>query len=88
MQVESFEGVEPDPSIETVMKGAEAMKKFGPDWVVAVGGGSPIDAAKAMWIFYEYPDITFDKVIIPFGLPTLRNKAKFCAISTTSGTAT
>ncbi|MDR2500737.1 MAG: iron-containing alcohol dehydrogenase [Treponema sp.] len=88
MQVESFEGVEPDPSIETVMKGADAMKKFGPDWIVAVGGGSPIDAAKAMWIFYEYPDITFDKVIIPFGLPTLRNKAQFCAISTTSGTAT
>ena len=49
MEVELFEGVEPDPSVETVMKGAEAMRKFQPDWIVAMGGGSPIDAAKAMW---------------------------------------
>ncbi|WP_035763436.1 iron-containing alcohol dehydrogenase, partial [Clostridium butyricum] len=53
MEVELFEGVEPDPSVETVMKGAEAMRNFEPDWIVAMGGGSPIDAAKAMWIFYE-----------------------------------
>ena len=59
MEVELFEGVEPDPSVETVMKGAEAMKKFEPDWIVAVGGGSPIDAAKAMWAFYEYPETSF-----------------------------
>ena len=58
MEVELFEGVEPDPSVETVMKGAEAMRNFQPDWIVAMGGGSPIDAAKAMWIFYEYPDLT------------------------------
>ena len=60
MEVELFEGIEPDPSVETVMKGAAAMEKFQPDWIVAIGGGSPIDAAKAMWIKYEYPDITFE----------------------------
>ena len=49
MEVEDFEGVEPDPSVETVMRGAEAMRKFEPDWIVSMGGGSPIDAAKAMW---------------------------------------
>ena len=54
-----FEGIEPDPSIETVMKGAQAMREFEPDVIVAIGGGSPIDAAKAMWVFYEHPDKTF-----------------------------
>ena len=49
MEVEVFEGIEPDPSVETVMKGAEAMAKFQPDWIIAMGGGSPIDAAKAIW---------------------------------------
>ena len=88
MEVELFEGVEPDPSVETVMKGAEAMRKFQPDWIVAMGGGSPIDAAKAMWAFYEYPETTFEDLITPFNFPTLRTKAKFCAISSTSGTAT
>jgi len=88
MAVELFEGVEPDPSVETVMKGAEAMKKFQPDWIVSIGGGSPIDAAKAMWAFYEYPDTTFESLCIPFNFPTLRTKAKFCAIPSTSGTAT
>lgn len=88
MEVELFEGVEPDPSVETVMKGAEAMRKFEPDWIVAMGGGSPIDAAKAMWAFYEYPDVTFDELIIPFNFPKLRTKALFCAIPSTSGTAT
>ncbi|MCR5403659.1 MAG: iron-containing alcohol dehydrogenase [Butyrivibrio sp.] len=88
MEVELFEGIEPDPSVETVMKGAEAMQKFQPDWIVAIGGGSPIDAAKAMWIKYEYPDTTFEDMCKVFGLPKLRTKAKFCAISSTSGTAT
>ena len=88
MEVEVFEGVEPDPSVETVMSGAEAMRNFEPDWIVSIGGGSPIDAAKAMWIFYEYPDFTFEEAIIPFGLPELRKKAKFIAIPSTSGTAT
>lgn len=53
-----------------------------------MGGGSPIDAAKAMWIKYEYPDITFEDMCKVFGIPALRNKAHFCAISSTSGTAT
>lgn len=55
METMLFEGVEPDPSVETVMRGAAAMTEFQPDWIVAIGGGSPIDAAKAMWAFYEYP---------------------------------
>ena len=88
MEVELFEGIEPDPSVTTVMKGAEAMLKFEPDWIVAIGGGSPIDAAKAMWIKYEYPEITFEEMCKVFGIPPLRRKAHFCAISSTSGTAT
>ncbi len=88
MEVELFEGVEPDPSVETVHKGAEFMKKYNPDWIISIGGGSPIDAAKAMWAFYEYPETTFEKLCIPFNFPTLRTKAKFCAIPSTSGTAT
>ncbi len=88
MKVEVFEGIEPDPSVETVMKGAAAMQKFKPDWIVAMGGGSPIDAAKAMWIKYEYPNTTFEDMCKVFGLPKLRTKAHFCAIPSTSGTAT
>ena len=88
MEVALFEGVEPDPSVETVMKGAKAMREFEPDWIVAMGGGSPIDAAKAMWAFYEYPEITFEDLITPFSFPKLRQKAKFAAIPSTSGTAT
>ncbi len=88
MEVQIFEGVEPDPSVETVMKGAEAMRAFEPDWIVAMGGGSPIDAAKAMWAFYEYPETTFEDLITPFNFPELRQKAKFAAIPSTSGTAT
>ena len=88
MEVKLFEGIESDPSVDTVMKGAKEMQDFGPDWIVAIGGGSPIDAAKAMWIKYEYPDCTFEDMCKIFGIPTLRNKAKFCAISSTSGTAT
>ena len=83
MEVELFEGIEPDPSVETVMRGAEAMLKFEPDWIIAMGGGSPIDAAKAMWIKYEYPDITFEDMCKVFGIPPLRRKAHFCAISST-----
>ena len=88
MEVKLFEGIESDPSVDTVMKGAKEMQDFGPDWIVAIGGGSPIDAAKAMWIKYEYPECTFEDMCKVFGIPTLRNKAKFCAISSTSGTAT
>ena len=88
IEVKLIEGVEPDPSVETVFKGAETMREFEPDWIISMGGGSPIDAAKAMWIFYEYPDFTFEKAVVPFGLPELRQKAKFVAIPSTSGTAT
>lgn len=83
-----IENVEPDPSVETVMKGAKVMREFEPDWIISMGGGSPIDAAKAMWVFYEYPDTTFEEIIQPFSFPTLRQKAKFIAIPSTSGTAT
>lgn len=88
MEVKLIEGIESDPSVETVMNGAAIMQEFEPDWIVAMGGGSPIDAAKAMWIKYEYPDITFEDMCKVFGLPKLRNKAHFCAIPSTSGTAT
>lgn len=87
-EVAHIEGVESDPSVETVMKGAAQMSEFQPDWIVAIGGGSPIDAAKAMWIKYEYPETTFEDMCKVFGLPELRTKAHFCAISSTSGTAT
>ncbi len=88
IETQLFENVEPDPSVETVMAGAKVMSDFEPDWIIAMGGGSPIDAAKAMWAFYEYPDTTFEQLITPFSFPTLRTKAKFLAIPSTSGTAT
>lgn len=88
MEVKLLEGVEPDPSVTTVMNGAKVMLEFEPDWIVAMGGGSPINAAKAMWIKYEYPDCTFEDMCKVFGIPELRKKAHFCAISSTSGTAT
>lgn len=81
-----FSECEPDPPRGVVDKGVAVMKEFGPDWIVGVGGGSAIDAAKVMWIFYEDPTMTWDNV---FGVvPTLRNKAKFVAVATTSGTGT
>ena len=88
MEVGIIEGIESDPSVTTVMNGAQKMLEFEPDWIVAMGGGSPIDAAKAMWIKYEYPDCTFEDMCKIFGIPELRKKAKFVAISSTSGTAT
>lgn len=88
LEVVLYEGVEPDPSVETVMDGAAKMREFEPDWIVSIGGGSPIDAAKAMWIFYEHPEAKFEDIAKPFNIPELRNKAKFIAIPSTSGTAT
>lgn len=88
IETKLIEGVEPDPSVDTVLKGAEVMRDFEPDWIIAMGGGSPIDAAKAMWIFYEHPEVKFEDITKPFSLPELRNKAKFLAIPSTSGTAT
>jgi alcohol dehydrogenase class IV len=88
IESELFVGIENDPSVATVMKGVEVMNKFKPDTIIGIGGGSPIDAAKAMWIFYEHPTFTFEEAAKPFNLPELRNKAKFIAVPTTSGTAT
>ena len=88
METEVFSGVEGDPSINTVLKGAESFSKFQPDWIIGLGGCSSIDAAKMMWTFYEYPELTFEDVIKPFNIPALRQKARFVAIPTTSGTGT
>lgn len=82
-----IDGVEPNPSVETVKRGSKAMLDFEPDWIVAIGGGSAIDAAKVMWCFYEHPEIDFADIITPGSMPALRNKAKFIAIPSTSGTA-
>ena len=76
-EVMIIDGVEPDPSVTTVMNGAAKMLDFQPDWIVAMGGGSPIDAAKAMWIKYEYPECTFEDMCKVFGIPELRKKAHF-----------
>ena len=82
-----IDGVEPNPSVATVKRGAAAMLEFEPDWIVAIGGGSAIDAAKVMWCFYEHPEIDFADIITPGSMPALRNKARFIAIPSTSGTA-
>lgn len=91
---EIFSDVEPDPSIETVMKGAEMMHNFQPDVVIALGGGSAMDAAKGMWLFYEHPETDFNGLKQKFldirkrvfKYPNLGGKAQFVAIPTTSGT--
>lgn len=83
-----FEGVEADPSVETVMRGVEFFNREKPDVIIGLGGGSAIDAAKAMWVFYEYPEATFEEIIKPFSVKPLRNKARFVAIPSTSGTGT
>ena len=81
-----IDGVEPNPSVET-WRGAHAMQDFQPDWIVAIGGGSALDAAKVMWCFYEHPHLQFEDIITPGSMPPLRNKARFVAIPSTSGTA-
>lgn len=89
-----YSDITPDPTLETVQKGAEALSRFKPDVIIAVGGGSPIDAAKAMWLFYEHPDTTFADLQLRFmdirkrvvKYPELGRKAKLIAIPTTSGT--
>lgn len=85
--VEIFDGVEANPSVETVEKGKEAMLQFEPDTIVALGGGSTMDAAKIMWAFYEYPELTFEDIIPINAIPKLRKKAIFVGIPSTSGTA-
>ncbi len=91
---EIFSEVEPDPSVETVMKGAEMMREFKPDVIIALGGGSAMDAAKGMWLFYEHPDADFNGLRLrfldirkrAFKFPKMGIKAKMVAIPTTSGT--
>ncbi|RKD33443.1 bifunctional acetaldehyde-CoA/alcohol dehydrogenase [Thermohalobacter berrensis] len=92
--VEVFTDVEPDPSVETVIKGAELMRDFKPDTIIALGGGSAIDAAKGMWLFYEHPGLDFNALKLKFmdirkrtfKFPKLGKLAKMVAIPTTSGT--
>ncbi|MBM9615007.1 iron-containing alcohol dehydrogenase [Desulfobulbus rhabdoformis] len=83
-----FGGVEADPSIETVLKGAEVFTQEQPDIIIGLGGCSAIDAAKAMWIYYEYPESKLEELAAPFSVKPLRNKAYFVAIPSTSGTGT
>lgn len=94
VHLEVFADIEPDPSVETVQRGTKVMESFQPDCIIALGGGSPMDAAKAMWLFYEYPDTSFHSLKQKFldirkrvyKYPRLGRKAKFVAIPTTSGT--
>jgi len=94
MHYEVFSEVEPDPSVETIMNGVRAMNAFQPDVIIALGGGSAIDAAKGMWLFYEHPDTSFDGLKLKFidirkrafHFPNLGRKAQLVAIPTTSGT--
>ena len=88
IQSATFTGVEPDPSIETVFKGVEMFNAEQPDIIIGLGGCSAIDAAKCMWVFYEYPQTKFEDIIPPFTIKPLRNKAIFIAIPSTSGTGT
>lgn len=89
-----FAEVEPDPDITTVMKGTDLMRTFKPDTIIALGGGSPMDAAKVMWLFYEQPEVDFHDLVQKFmdirkrafKFPELGKKTKFVAIPTTSGT--
>ena len=83
-----FEGVEPDPHLSTVKRGAEFMLKEEPDWIIGMGGGSVMDAAKCMWVFYEHPELTrLEDFMRPNKVPPLRKKAKYCCIPSTSGSA-
>jgi acetaldehyde dehydrogenase/alcohol dehydrogenase len=89
-----FADVEPDPSVDTVMNGVKEMNNYQPDLIIALGGGSPIDAAKGMWLFYEHPEMEFETLRLKFAdirkrafkFPNLGKKATFVAIPTTSGT--
>ncbi|MGL5506689.1 MAG: bifunctional acetaldehyde-CoA/alcohol dehydrogenase [Paraclostridium sp.] len=94
VMIEVFADVEPDPSVDTVLNGAEAMRKFKPDTIIALGGGSAMDAAKGMWLFYENPELDFNDLRLRFmdirkrvfKFPKLGRQAKMVAIPTTSGT--
>lgn len=88
IKYETFIGVESDPGLETVKKGAKFMLEHEPDLIIALGGGSVMDATKAMWVFYEHPEIkNLDPLKDKHNFPTLRNKARLVCVPTTSGTA-
>ena len=94
VDIELFFDVEPDPSIDTVREGVELMRKFEPDCIIALGGGSSMDAAKVMWLMYEHPEVNFDDIKQKFmdirkrafKFPELGKKARLICIPTTSGT--
>jgi len=94
VNTEIFTEVEPDPSLDTVMKGCQVMKEFKPDTIIALGGGSVMDAAKGMWLFYEHPEVEFELLRLKFldmrkrtyKYPKMGRKARLVAIPTTSGT--
>ena len=94
VQHQLFCDVEPDPSIQTVLKGVQLMRSFEPDTIIALGGGSSMDAAKGMWLFYEHPEVNFNDLKQKFmdirkrafQYPELGKKSKLVCIPTTSGT--
>jgi len=85
MEIGIFDGVESEPSVENVTEGAKLLRKFAPDWIIGLGGGSCMDAAKVMWVLYERPDIKLEEIspLVELGL---RKKARLVCIPTTSGT--
>ncbi|WP_258871463.1 iron-containing alcohol dehydrogenase, partial [Halobacillus trueperi] len=87
IETKLIEGIKEEPSTDLVQEHLETVKDFEPDWIIGIGGGSPMDAAKAFWLFYEHPNLSFEDATKPFELPELRTKAKFIGIPTTSGTA-
>jgi alcohol dehydrogenase class IV len=85
IEMRTFDAVEPDPSVQTVRQGVQVAQEYGPDWILGLGGGSPMDAAKAIWVLYERPDLQAAE-INPFVSLGLRQKARLITIPTTSGT--
>jgi alcohol dehydrogenase class IV len=86
LEVQVLDGVSADPTIQACIDGGHRMVGFEPDWIIALGGGSSLDAAKVMWVYYEHPDYDFD-LLIRGKFPALRTKAKLVGIPSTSGTA-
>lgn len=83
----TYTDVEPEPSFQSIIRGAANMKKFEPDWIIGFGGGSAMDAAKAMWVFYENPEYTqIEDVIPPNEIKNLKIKARVACIPTSAGT--